>query len=759
MVEQRQIAVNKVAGPAGVRPTAAGAALTPKEVFGILRRHVLLMVSLPILGFMVGGVSWYLLRRYAPKYTARTFIRVLPPVEKDPMVITATQVQKDIQYGYRVSMANLMMQQSTLQRLIDRDKIQETKWFRRFGEIRDKSIVKAFRELRKKLRALAQKDGDYIVVSMTCGDKYESALIVNEMVDLFLLSQGSAKREEITARLTRLVERQDQVEKDLRLAENALAVVRETWDLTDLSERAEGYDRHTITLRLNDLELEQNQLALEIRQVQADIGNLEELAAGPINEQIEHQIETDPVMTVLAQQLAFQESELAGKLTKFENHRVVRQSQELIDEIKVRRGIRKAEIAEQTRQSNLKDAQNSLVVLQGRFAALEKLREESAAKKRDLDLARIQYAQRVTIRDERRVMLDSVKSQIEKLKMIHDDPETPKVQGVGPAPVPLEVSSPKWQVYFPSGTMLGFMLGVGLAFAIELLNDLVRTPRDVSKYLRIPLLGVIPDAEEDEQLGDINLYHVVRQAPYSIISESYRRFRINLKLSGSAESSKVLFVSSGVAGEGKTSVAVNLAATFIAEDKKVLLIDANFWRPSLHTIFPRPQEQGEDSGFAEGAQNRVSETGEPTGFGLSTLLSGLCGYHEIIRSGGIDGLSLIDSGLLPSNPTELLGGAQMKQLVKQQRECYDYIIIDGPPVLLVSATKVLARLADGAVLVFNAGIARRGAALRTIRELREINATVVGCVLLAVKAMKGGYFTEQFKSYREYQKLQLAHSV
>ena len=758
-MEQRQIAVNKVAGPAGVRPMAASAALTPKEVFGILRRHVLLIISLTILGFIVGGVSWYLLLRYAPKYTARTFIRVLPPVEKDPMTIPTAQVAKNIQYGYRVSMANLMMQQSTLQRLIDRDKIQETKWFKRFGEIRDKSIVKAFRKLKKKFRAFAQKDGDYVVVSMTCGDKYESALIVNEMVDLFLLSQGSAKREEITAKLTRLIERQDQVEKDLRLAENALAIVRETWDLTDLEDRVGRY-QHTITLRLNDLELEQNQLALDIRQVQADIGNLEKLAVGPINEQIEHQIETDPVMTVLAQQLAFQESELAGKLTKFgENHRVVRQSRELIDEIKVRRRIRKAEIAEQTRQSNLKDAQNSLVVLQGRFAALEKLREESAAKKKDLDLARIQYAQRVTIRDERRAMLDSIKSQIEKLKMIHDDPETPKVQGVGPAPVPLVVSSPKWQVYFPGGTMLGLMLGVGLTFLIELLNDLVRTPRDVSRYLRIPLLGVIPDAAEDEQLGDINLYHVVSQAPYSIISESYRRFRINLKLSGSAESSKVLFVSSGVAGEGKTSVAVNLAATFIAEDKKVLLIDANFWRPSLHTIFPRPQEQGEDSGFVEGTQNRVSETGGPTGFGLSTLLSGLCGYHEIIRSGGIDGLSLIDSGLLPSNPTELLGGAQMKQLVKQQRECYDYIIIDGPPVLLVSAAKVLARLADGTVLVFNAGITSRGAALRTIRELMEINATVVGCVLLAVRAMKGGYFTEQFRSYQEYQKLQLAHSV
>ena len=141
------------------------------------------------------------------------------------------------------------------------------------------------------------------------------------------------------------------------------------------------------------------------------------------------------------------------------------------------------------------------------------------------------------------------------------------------------------------------------------------------------------------------------------------------------------------------------------------------------------------------------------------MLTGLCGYQEVIRSSGIEGFDIIDSGPLPANPAELLGSEQMKQLLKHQRACYDYIIVDGPPVLLVSDVKTLARVVDGTVLVFNAGATRRGAALRTIRELREVNATIVGCVLFAVKAMKGGYFHEQFKSYQEYQKPQLAHSV
>ncbi|UCF00387.1 MAG: polysaccharide biosynthesis tyrosine autokinase [Planctomycetota bacterium] len=746
MEEQRQVPVNKMARPAGARVIPAAAALTPKEVVGILRRHMLLIVSLTILGVIVGGASWYLLLRYVPRYTAQTFVRVLPPIEKDPMMITAAQVQKDIQYGYRVSMTNLIQQQSNLMELIARDKIQQTKWFQRFGEIRDKRIRKAFKNLQKRFAAFAHRDADYIVVSMTCGDPTEAALIVNEMVALFLESQGGKKRAEVADKLARLTPQRDSVQRELDAAERALDDVRTAFGLTDLEERQGQRFQHTITLRLNDLELQQNDLTLEISQVQADIENLRELAIGPINEQIEHRIETDPVMIILAQQLAFQEAELSGRLTRFgENHRVVRQSRELIDEIRQKRQIRKAEIAEQTRQSLLQDAEDQLIVLQQRYAELENMRQEWEAKKRDLDLARVQYRQREAIRDERKIMLDSIKEQIDKLRIMREDPETPKVQFVGSAPEPLEVSFPRWQIFFPAGTMLGFMFGVGLAFLLELLNDLVRTPRDVARYLHIPVLGVIPDVAEDRQIAGIHPCLVVRQAPYSITSESYRRCRTNLKLSSFAESLKVLLVTSGASGEGKTSVAVNLAETFVAENKEVLLIDANFRRPALTSLFPK--------------QKVESETNEHPEFGLSILLTGLCGYREIIRPSGIEGLSIIDTGPLPSNPTELLGGAQMTQLLKHQRQNFDYIIIDGPPVLLVSDAKLLTKVADGTVLVFNAAATRRGAAQRTIRELREVDAKIVGCVLFAVKAMKGGYFREQFRSYREYEKLQLAHAT
>lgn len=233
--------------------------------------------------------------------------------------------------------------------------------------------------------------------------------------------------------------------------------------------------------------------------------------------------------------------------------------------------------------------------------------------------------------------------------------------------------------------------------------------------------------------------------PYSITSEFYRRFRTNLKLSDSSASSRVLLISSGAAGDGKTSVAVNLATAIIAEGKKVLLVDANLRQPKLNKIFPRAQTPADAAGSPE--------------FGLSNFLMGQCGAEDIIRPGGMEGLNVVDSGQLLPNPAELLGSVQMEQFVRQQKDKYDYVIIDGPPVLLLSDAKILARIVDGTILVFNAGTTRRGAALRTIGEMKEVNAVIAGCVLFAVKSIKGGYFHEQFKSYQKYQELQLAQAT
>ena len=381
MVEQRQIPV--YGRPGGFpRPEAAdvAASLTPKEVAAILRRHILLMVTLTVLGLIFGGAAWFLLLRYDPKYTAYAFLRVLPPVTVDPMTITSPMVQKDVAYGNRATIAALITEQSTLERLIDRPKVRETSWFRQFGDVQEdkqKCIANAYKDLMRRFGANASRDQEFVIVTMTCGDKKEAALIANEMGELFLATQGEVKKKDIGEKLKNLTTQRNSIESDIRLQDNTLDSIRKQWQIEDLSDPERRQFKHPIEVRLDQLQADYDKLILDIQQVKSYIGTTEKLATGPVTVQIENAIENDPVMVSLAQQLALQEAALAGRRAKLgERHRTVQQTQQLIDEIRERRRVRRAEIAEQFRQAQLGNARDQLTVLEQRGKSLKEMLEE-----------------------------------------------------------------------------------------------------------------------------------------------------------------------------------------------------------------------------------------------------------------------------------------------------------------------------------------------------------------------------------------------
>jgi uncharacterized protein involved in exopolysaccharide biosynthesis len=535
-----------------------------------------------------------------------------------------------------------MKQQSILMQLLQqREKVKETNWYLQHGDNMGSRVQGAYRDLEKKLNVVPSREADFIAVSMTCGSGKEAALIVNELVDLFVRNYGATKKSEATDKLTVFVARRDKIQQELEYANTLLKQVSESLPRGFVDLEITNY-RDTSTLRFDNLQIQQDGLALQISQLQGVISSLQRQATGPINEQVKDLVETDPIMISLAQQKALLESLLAGQLTRLgDGHREVKLIQERINETETRREARRSEIAEQVRRSNLANAQDSLVAFLGQWEELDKRRLEALKQKQDFDRARSLYEQRMKTRDERQVALDALKSQIEKQRIIAEDPETAKVRSVGDAPEPTRVSFPRWQLFFPGGFFLGFMLGLGLAFAIELLNDLIRTPSDVGKYLHIPLLGVIPDADEDEQIRDTDLCHVINKAPYSIISESYRRLRTNVEISSNERPNKIILLGSGMPGEGNTTVAVNLASAMAARERKVLLIDANFRRPSLETVF---------------ANKEMDQTMQNANMGLGDLLAGQSTSQEIIMNSSVKNIDIIYAGTIPSHPAELLGG-------------------------------------------------------------------------------------------------------
>ncbi|OAS85231.1 hypothetical protein A6K24_06345 [Metabacillus litoralis] len=194
--------------------------------------------------------------------------------------------------------------------------------------------------------------------------------------------------------------------------------------------------------------------------------------------------------------------------------------------------------------------------------------------------------------------------------------------------------------------------------------------------------------------------------PSSQIAEQFRTIRTNIQFLSIDQKHKTLIITSPSSGEGKTTSAINLAISISQQGERVLLIDANLRRPTLHTSFNL-----KDS------------------YGLTDVLMGRVPLEEATFQTQIGRLEVLTSGIIPPNPTELIGSKAMSFFIKDIKEEFDVIIFDCPPVLETTDTKLLAGQCDGVVLVLNSGKSDREKAAEANRLLHLVRAKVLGVIL------------------------------
>ena len=282
------------------------------------------------------------------------------------------------------------------------------------------------------------------------------------------------------------------------------------------------------------------------------------------------------------------------------------------------------------------------------------------------------------------------------------------------------------------GILVGLFLGVGIALILEHLNTSIRGRDDLEASLQLPGLAVIPKFDQKmmskrlKQMataganGHSGVRMPGRLTPGSQVSgalvtvndvhsagaEAYRTLRTKLLFSRAAGTLKTIVVTSPFTQDGKSTTAANLATTFAQHGMRTLLVDCDLRRPTQHEIF------------------RVSR--EP---GLTELLSGDGIVAGTGRRTNIEGLSLITAGVLPPDPSELVGSSRMRDMLARFAESFDVVVIDSPPVLPVADAAILATMADGALLVVRAGATNRKAAQLAVQQLEDVDARVLGVVL------------------------------
>lgn len=304
-----------------------------------------------------------------------------------------------------------------------------------------------------------------------------------------------------------------------------------------------------------------------------------------------------------------------------------------------------------------------------------------------------------------------------RLARLQNTPNVVQVERATPATIPV---APKPIQNTILGAIIGLIAAGSLAFLIEFLDDTLKTPTDIANVLGLSVVGYVPNEGSMEKVEG---QPFVSANPRSPTAESFRTLRTNLEFASVDQPLKTILVTSPGPGEGKTTVATNLAAAMAQANKRVILLEGDLRRPRVHRAMGMPNQAG-----------------------LSEVFRGQLDIRDVARYSKVKDLAVITSGSLPPNPAELLGSARMKQILNRLQESASVVIIDSPPFVVTDST-VLAAKVDGVLLVIQPGKTHADAARAMLDQLDRAGARVIGVVLNRVPRKSRSYYGGYYYQY------------
>lgn len=361
------------------------------------------------------------------------------------------------------------------------------------------------------------------------------------------------------------------------------------------------------------------------------------------------------------------------------------------------------------KQTNLTELQAEIVVVETEIAEARQAYEEILVLN-DADSEKALAAEQVL--NVKRDVYGTMLSTYEQARLLQSAQQG-SASVITPARIPDKPSKPNRPLNFALGTLLGLLGGLALAFLFENLDSRLRTREQVEAALQLPTLGRIPTATAN------------KASKYGApLEEAYRRLGANILSHVRSAGDKVFVITSGVSGEGKTTVAANLASSLSYSGLSVAVVDCDLHNPSLHTLFGISNERGLTSVLAK----QVS---------LSDALQKPPMMHASVLASGPISANPFDTTPYPSSvmrrvhpgQVELLSTSQMVATINALRERFDIVLLDTAPSLEVTDSAVLSPLVDGVLLVIDLSQAEQTVLREVHQQLEDVNANVIGCVL------------------------------
>ncbi|MBC8018993.1 MAG: polysaccharide biosynthesis tyrosine autokinase [Verrucomicrobia bacterium] len=557
--------------------------------------------------------------------------------------------------------------------------------------------------LRKSIKASeVGKKTNIIKVTNTNTDPVLSRDVVNTLVQAYLDQTLSFKTEEASRTVT-FVEDQlkgtrdelDQSEKNLQTYKSASGVVK-------LDTEAEE-----LVKKLSEIEKDRASVNLQRKQVEFALTALQE-ARRKGQVYTPAVFKDDPLIGSMATRLTELEVQKRALVSEnTESHPQVKAVQSQIDQLQ-----KKLQSTYETSKLNLAKQETSIQQQLQQYEA--KMRTLPVAER---DLARLMRLSKVNADIYMFLLQKHEEARILKASTISN------IKVVDPAITPDLPVKPQKKKNLLLGLLVGLMFAVGVAFFMDYLDDTIKDEEEAKRALAWPLLAMIPVIEvsgDGEQPPSRASQLVVLNKPKSQVAEAFRGLRTAIHFSSLKHDTKVVMITSSFPGEGKSTIAANLALTFAQAGKRVILVDCDLRRPSMNILFEHPRSPG-----------------------LSEVLAGDIPLADALFSTDIENISLLTAGTIPPNPAELLGSDRMRDLLAGLREAYDMVIIDAPPVIPVTDAPLLTAFTDMVVVVLESGRIPAKAAQRMKELLQSVQAPVAGFVLNDRTAL----FSDTYGSY------------
>jgi len=282
------------------------------------------------------------------------------------------------------------------------------------------------------------------------------------------------------------------------------------------------------------------------------------------------------------------------------------------------------------------------------------------------------------------------------------------------ATVPRVPVRPRKVLNLAAGLLLGLLLGVGAVFFVDYLDNTIRNSDDVERYLSLPLLAMVPKYQKNHE--------------GSSAKEAFQTLRTSILFASKSRSLKSVLVTSAGPSEGKSRTAVNLAQTLARAGDRVVLIDCDLRRPTIHTHFGMDRSHGLTNYLVD-----------------REAVSSWLPYLKNVSD--VENLKVLTCGPLPPNPVELFGSERFIELLDQVCQDFDWVVIDSPPIASLADSVVLGSLVNMAVLVIKQNENDRELIRRSVEQLRKTGANVIGAVLNAVDLRRVGYHDYYYAGY------------